>query len=198
MLLSGTESMLSARRIAVTVVVLAGWMAQAPGSARAQEQSAAEKERDLIALLRSDAAPAEKAVACKHLAVYGSSEAVPELAKLLPDEKLASWARIALEAIPGHADDEAHRKAHDTGQGKLLAGAINSIGVRRDALAVEPLAVRLSDQDAEIASAAAVALGRIGNAAAAGSLRAALRGVSANVRSAVAEGCILCAERHLS
>src|SRR5262245_24029641 len=191
--------MTSARRIAATVVLLAAWMAQAAGPARAaDEASAAEKERELIALLRSDAAPAEKAVACKQLAVYGSGEAVPELAKLLADEQLASWARIALEAIPGQAPDEALRKALDSVQGKLLAGTINSIGVRRDALAVEPLGVRLSDEDVEVASAAAVALGRIGNAAAAGSLRTALGAVPAKVRSAVAEGCVLCAERLLS
>ena len=59
---------------------------------------------------------------------------------------------------------------------RLLVGVINSIGVRRDAEAVESLAARLKDRDAEVASAAAVALGRIGNAAAATALEAALAG----------------------
>ena len=97
------------------------------------------KEKELIAVLRSDAPAAEKAIACKHLAVYGSSEAVPELAQLLTDEQLASWSRIALEAIPGPAADEALRKALDSLKGRLLVGTINSIGVRRDAMAVDPL-----------------------------------------------------------
>jgi HEAT repeat protein len=155
-------------------------------------------ERELIAILRSDKPEADKAVACKHLAVYGSSEAVSELAKLLSNERLASWARIPLEAIPGAAADEALRRATESLQGNLLVGVINSIGVRRDAGAIELLSVRLADNDAEVASAAAVALGRIGNAAAAQPLRRALAGAPVKVRSAIAEGCILCAERFLA
>jgi len=37
--------------------------------------------------------------------------ATPKLAKLLPDAQLSSWARIALEVIPGPAADEALRNA---------------------------------------------------------------------------------------
>ena len=37
---------------------------------------------------------AEKAIACKQLAVYGSKDAVPELAQLLADEQLASWSLL--------------------------------------------------------------------------------------------------------
>ncbi len=95
------------------------------------------REKELLAVLRSDTPPADKAIACKQLAIYGSSEAVPDLAKLLSDPQLASWARIALEAIPGPKPDEALRKAAESLQGDLLVGTINSIGVRRDAGAVE-------------------------------------------------------------
>lgn len=157
----------------------------------------APSEKNLLAALKTGA-PAEKALTCKQLAVYGSSAAVPELAKLLSDEQLASWSRIALEAIPGNAAAEALRNATYTLEGKLLVGVINSIGVRRDAGSVEPLIARLRDPDAEVASAAAVALGRIGNAAAAKPLREALTTAPAKVRSAVAEGCILCAEQYLA
>ncbi|MEZ6127795.1 MAG: hypothetical protein R3C59_03875 [Planctomycetaceae bacterium] len=154
-----------------------------------------EKEHEFLAVLRSDAQGAEKAMACKNLAIYGSSDAVPDLAKLLPDPQLSSWARIALEAIPGDASDAALRKAVDTLEGQLLVGTINSIGVRRDALAVEALTGKLQHADHEVASAAAVALGQIANDAAVKSLRAVLTGSNATVRSAVAEGCVLCAER---
>ena len=99
---------------------------------------AAEKEQELIGVLKSGA-PAEKAIACKQLALHGTNACVPELAKLLSDEQLASWSRIALEAIPGSVVDEALRNATYSLQGKLLVGVINSIGVRRDAGAVEPL-----------------------------------------------------------
>ncbi|MGE0610629.1 MAG: HEAT repeat domain-containing protein [Pirellulales bacterium] len=157
-----------------------------------------EKERELLAVLRSDAPGGEKALACKQLAIHGSSESVAELAKLLSDEQFASWCRIALEAIPGEAADEALRRAAESLEGKLLIGAINSIGVRRDVNAVEGLAGRLNDQDAEVASAAAVALGHIGNAAATQSLRRSLAIANPRVRSAVAEGCVLCAEKLLA
>lgn len=154
-----------------------------------------EKEQELLAVLRSDAAPAaEKAIACKNLAIYGSSESVADLAKLLADPQLSSWARTALEVIPGEATDEALRKATVSLEGKLLVGTINSIGVRRDANAVETLTPRLQNADVEVASAAAVALGRIGNAAAAAALRKSLSAAPPNVRTAIAEGCILCAE----
>ena len=163
-------------------------------AAQAVDAANPPKETDLIEVLRTGA-PANKAIACKQLAIYGSKDAVPELAKLLADEQLASWARIALEAIPDPAADEALRKAAETLQGRLLVGTINSIGVRRDAKSVDALATRLKDQDTEVASAAAVALGCIGNPAATSALKPALASTAPSVRTAAAEGCILCAER---
>lgn len=164
-----------------------------------QDQAAAEaKQRELIAVLQSNAPKAEKAIPCKQLAIYGTAEAVPTLMGLLADEELASWARIALEAIPGPAADEALREAMGTLQGRLLVGAINSIGVRRDARAVDGLVRKLNDADADVASAAAVALGHIGGDRAAAALTRALTGAPAAVHSAVAEGAILCAEGYLT
>ncbi len=169
----------------------------AAGLATAAETAveSAEKEAELIAILQSSAAPGEKAITCKKLTVYGSSKAVPELAKLLADEQLSSWARIPLEAIPGPEADEALRQAAGTLKGNLLIGMLNSIGVRRDAKAVDLLTNRLLDTDAQVASAAAVALGRIGNDASAKTLKQALASSPEGVKSAVAEGCVLCAER---
>jgi HEAT repeat protein len=178
------------------VALLAVFVVSA-GIAQAADD-AAQKEQEQIAILKSDAAPGDKAIACKQLAIYGTSAAVPELAKLLPNEQLASWARIALEAIPGGAADEALRSAAKSLDGLLLVGTLNSIGVRRDAAAVPVLADRLKAKDEEVASAAAVALGRIGNEAAAESLRSALASTSGKVRSAVAEGCVLAAEQSLA
>src|SRR5262249_34866476 len=82
-------------------------------------------EADLIAVLRSDKPESDKAIACKYLSIYGSEAAVPELAKLLANEHLASWARTALEAIPGPVSDEALRKASESLSGNLLVGLIN-------------------------------------------------------------------------
>ena len=158
-------------------------------------ETSSEREAGIPGSASLGRAGGEKAIACKNLAIYGSDVAVPDLAQLLPDPQLSSWARIALEAIPGEAADEALRTAAGTLEGRLLIGTINSIGVRRDGQAVESLTAKLQDDNADVASAAAVALGRIGNAAAVNSLRQALAAAPENVRSAIAEGCVLCAER---
>jgi HEAT repeat protein len=165
------------------------------GEARA---AADPKQSDLIAVLKSDAPKAEKAITCKRLAIYGDAEAVPVLAPLLADKELASWARIALEAIPGPAADAALRDAMGKLQGRLLIGTINLIGARRDARAVDGLIRRLDADDADVASAAAVALGHIGGEKAARALTKSLTGAPSGVRSAVAQGCILCAEWFLA
>ncbi len=162
------------------------------------QSTSTKSEKELIAVLKSDASDADKGLACKNLSVYGSDECVPEVAKLLSNEKLSSWARITLEAIPGAAADEALRKAAESVQGRQLVGVLNSIGVRRDAKAVDLLAGRIGDKDADVASAAAVALGRIGNTTATEPLRKALASAPAGVKSAVAEGLVLCAERLLA
>jgi len=182
--------MYTIRQFTGSVVYLAALIVVFASSAWADE-----REGELLAILRSDAPAAEKAITCKLLAIHGSPEAVADLAKLLPNAQLSSWARIAIEAIPGPASDEALRNAAQSLQGRLLIGAINSIGVRRDANAIELLTARLQDSDAQVASAAAVALGRIGGGAATKTLLTALAAAPVGVRSAVAEGCVLCAER---
>src|SRR5437667_6096246 len=160
--------------------------------------SRAEKERKLIAVLQSDAPAQEKAIPCKQLAIYGTKEAVPALAALLSNPQLASWARIALEAIPDPAADEALRKAMGKVQGLLLTGVINSIGVRHDAKAVGGLIDKLKDADAQVASAAAEALGHIGGKQAAKALEQFLGNATGEVRASVAYGCIMCAEKFLA
>lgn len=193
----GNEIMIQNRRSLFSVLLRSTLLTAALVSTQTAfgQKLSPDKERELIAVLRSNAADNEKAMTCKKLAVEGSGEAVQELASLLKDEKLASWARIALESIPGKAADEALVKASYSLQGKLLIGVINSIGVRRDAAAVDSLKIRLLDKDSDVASAAAVALGRIGNSNSALFLTELLGTAPANVRSAVAEGLVVCAAR---
>jgi len=187
--------------ICAALIAVAAASARADDDNAADDPNAAKKENELkmIAVLESATAPkAEKAITCKRLAIYGSADAVPALKPLVADMELASWARIALEAIPGPEADEALRTALGSLQGRLAIGTINSIAVRRDAKAVNTLTARLKDKDPEVAAAAAVALGKIGNAPAIKVLRQSLAAASPVVRSAVAEGCILCAERLLA
>lgn len=188
-----------ARRAACLAAALGAFVFQ-PIGLRGADETPAQRQKKLIAVLEADETPpAEKAITCKHLARCGDAAAVPALAGLLGDEHLAAWARIALEAIPDPAADEALRQAATRLQGRLLVGVLNSIGMRRDAKAIDILSRKLSDADVEVAASAAVALGRIGGSAAARPLEQFLRGPALaaapkQVRSAVAEGCILCAE----
>jgi HEAT repeat protein len=71
---------------------------------------------------------------------------------------------------------------------------IGSIGVRKDAKAVEALAKLLKDPDPVTAEAAARALGKIGNPAAAKAVGDALAGVPEASRLNFCEGLLRCAE----
>ena len=178
-----------------TFFIMAGLALLVAGTSWAGENISPKIEAEQLAILRSNAPPAEKALACKRLAIDGSNASVPDLAKLLSDRDLASWSRIALEAIPGSDADAALRKAAESLDGLLLVGVLNSIGVRRDAQAVDLLISKLEDKDPEVAAAAAVALGRVANEPATKALQARLGNATKHVRSAAAEGCVLCAER---
>ncbi len=122
------------------------------------------------------------------------SKAVPTLAALLGDEKLSHMARYALEPIPDPSVDDALRDALGKLKGRPLVGVIGSLGVRRDAKAVAAMAKLLADPDADVAQAAARALGKIGTPEAAKALDAALAGASAANQVAFCEGLFRCAE----
>lgn len=133
-----------------------------PASRACAGESPAEQEKKLLEVLNGNAPKAEKAITCKKLLLCGSSASVPALASLLSDAELASWARIALEGIPDPMVDSALRSAVDKLQGRLLIGAINSLGMRRDTKAIDTLAGKLKDTDVEVVAASAAAMGRIG------------------------------------
>jgi len=166
--------------IAFTTLATAGFAAEPPP-----------KEQESLAVLRSTAAEAEKAAACKRLAVHGTAASATDLASLLSNEHLASWARIALEAIPGAEVDAALRKAAGSLSGRLLVGVINTIGVRRDAAAIILLESKLPDPDPEVAAAAAAALARIGTPEAA----VVLAKAAASGRDDAVEACLDSAEQ---
>ena len=76
-------------------------------------------------------------IALLGLAIVGDQSAVPALAELLADEKLSAYARDALEAIPGSAPDAALREALSQLEGERLIDVLGSVGVRRDAEAID-------------------------------------------------------------
>jgi HEAT repeat protein len=151
-------------------------------------------EAQLLGVLKSNASIEEKSAACRQLARVATKEAVPTLATLLGDEKLSHMARYAMEAIPDSSVDAALRDAMGKLKGRPLMGVVGSLGVRRDAKAVEAMAKLLSDADAEVAQSAARALGQIGTAEAAKALEGVLAGASGAKQTNFCEGLFRCAE----
>jgi hypothetical protein len=107
---------------------------------------------------------------------------------------MAHYARHALEPMPDPAAGAALRDAMGKLQGSLLVGVVNSIGFRRDAAATGALAALLANADAEIVTAAAAALGRIGSVEAAKQLQGALTKAAGAQRTALADASLTCAE----
>ncbi|WP_339732324.1 DUF1080 domain-containing protein [uncultured Gimesia sp.] len=147
----------------------------------------------LVKVLNSDADTYDKAMACRRLAAIGDAKSVPVIAKYLGDEKLATYARSALENIPSPAADKALRDALKTVKGNLLVGVINSIAKRKDKQAVGDLTPLLADQNTKVAIAAAHALGAIGTKSAATALQAAIGKGDAKVQNEVGFACLMCA-----
>ena len=175
-------------------LALTALAAAAPLRADAPAPAGKEEAAKLLAVLKSDAGRKEKEDACRQLARVGGREAVPVLAALLGDEKLAHMARYALEPIPDPSVDEALRAALGKLKGRPLVGVIGSVGVRRDTKAVALLTKLLGDPDAEVAQAAARCLGTLATADAARALERALADAPPANQLALCEGCFRCAE----
>ena len=181
-------------KLCLAVVSALACLAGPPLLAGAAAAPAPAEVDGLVAILKSDAGQKEKADACRELARMGAKEAVPALAALLADEKLSHMARYGLETIPDPSVDKALLDALAQLQGRPLVGVISSLGVRHCAAAVKPLTARLRDADADVAEAAARALGSIATAAAVQALEGALPNVPANQKLAFCEGLLRCAE----
>lgn len=161
----------------------------------APQGSPQEREAKALATLKSpQASRKDKMDACKDLARIGGPGSIPVLAALLPAPELSHMARYALEPNPDPAVDAALREALGKVKGNLLAGVIGSLGVRRDAKAVEALSRLLKDSDRVVAEAAARALGKIGVPAAAKALEGILPSVPEKSLVAFSEGLLRTAE----
>jgi len=154
----------------------------------------------LVAVIKSNAELKEKMDACRLLSIVGTKEAIAPLAALLGDEQLSHMARYGLEPIPDPAVDEALRNALGKVKGRPLVGVIGSIGVRRDAQAVQPLMEILmnSEVNPEAKCAALRALGRIGTMEAAEVLKESINQAPPEGLPDVYEGLFRCAERFAS
>jgi HEAT repeat protein len=153
----------------------------------------------LVRILTDPVAPEfQKAKACQRIGELGAKEAVPALAALLGDEHLSGYARYGLEPMTDPSADDALRAAMSKLKGNQLIGVINSVGKRRDTKASPALARMIRGSDPEVARAAAAALGSIGGVSSMKELQAALAKTKGMTRMAVADACLVCAERLLA
>lgn len=149
----------------------------------------------LVALLKDPQSTVfQKAIACKKLSIVGGKDAVPPMAALLNHPQLACYARFGMEPNPDPSVDEAFRAVLPKLTGKLQIGVINSIGVRRDAKAVDVLKNLIEHSDPEVAQAAAASVGMIGGLQASRVLQTALGRTKVPVFPVVARATLLCAE----
>ena len=168
--------------------------------AASSKDAAAQKslQKRLLSVVGSDASSAAKDYACRKLSLIGDAGAAAPLAALLPDKDLSHIARYALERMPCPEAVAALRGALPKTQKLAKVGVINSLGVRRDAKSTAALTALLGDKDQQIVSAAAGALGSIGNAEAAKALGEFGKKAPEKLKLVVADACLTCAERMLS
>ncbi len=153
-------------------------------------------QSDPVAVLQSDAPLFEKQEACRLLSTSGRIEAIPVLEPLLANPELADMARYALEPMPGTEADAALQRALSVTSGKLKAGVVSSLGVRRDADAVPAIIPLLNNEDGYVKEAAARALGRIGASEGVNALESAIAqpGLAYAFAQSLADGIFFAAE----
>ncbi|MCX6906717.1 MAG: HEAT repeat domain-containing protein [Verrucomicrobia bacterium] len=155
-------------------------------------------EEEQIAILQSTASPQQKDAACAQLKRIGTARSVPALATLLAHEQLSHSGRYALESMPALEAGRALTDALDKTTGLTKTGIIISLGNRRDTAALPALAKLVRDSNPLVASAAAVALGKIGGSRATQALNAARLTAPAEIQPALTDGLLRCAAQILA
>ncbi len=151
----------------------------------------------LAAVLTDDGtSEAAKLFVCQQLRLVGGEAQVPQLARMLEDARTADMARLVLQPMPGEVASRALMAALQRVQGDQLIGVINTLGERRDPVAVKALGGLLVDANTRVASAAAMAIGNIGSKEAA-DLLASARPL-ADRRDTFRDAQLVCAQRLLA
>lgn len=183
-------------RLRLRLLLCASALAAVPASAASPDPA---KTRTLVATLqRPDAPVADRARALQQLSLVASPDAIPAVVPLLGDPQLGQYARDVLENLPDPAASAALRSALTTLRGPALIGAVNSLGLRRDPLAVAPLTALTTDAASPVAPPALLALGRIGTPEALRPVSQRLAAGPAALRPAAAEALLVAADRALA
>ncbi|MCX5674920.1 MAG: HEAT repeat domain-containing protein [Planctomycetota bacterium] len=128
----------------------------------------------------------------------GRAECVPAVARLLNDKEaqIRESARRALLKNPSDEAGATLRTAMDKASDPAWhAAIINAVGERRDAAATASLIIALGHKDADVAVAAARALGKVGGADAAKALADARKLATVRMRFILTDAILLCADQ---
>jgi len=148
-----------------------------------------------IETIKGNASTMEKDRACRILRVIGTTDSIEAIGALLTDEKLSHMARYALESMRYPGADKALSDALGKTSGKVKVGIINSLAMRGNKQNYDILVPLLKDTDAEVAGAAAWALGRIGSPQAVSTLSECYKNAGKKMRGAAADGLLNAAEQ---
>jgi HEAT repeat protein len=135
----------------------------------------------------------------KQLERIGRDECVDAVASVLndKDELVRDGAVRCLANNPAPAATAKLLGRLPNATGKDRVGIINALGLRRDAAALAGLAKELSNSDPPVAIAAARALGKLATPDAAKALSSARAKAQGEVRLAVSDAWLLCADKRL-
>ncbi len=164
-------------------------------AAKAGDTGLKELEQRSIATIKSGAPRMDKDHACRILRVIGTKDSVDALGALLAEEELSHIARYALEYMRYPEADKALRDALGKTRGRVKVGIINSLAMRGGTQNVDALATLLKDSDAEVAGAAAWALGRVASSQAVSELSKCYKNARGTLRGAAADGLLNSAAR---
>ncbi len=149
-------------------------------------------EERFIAFLNGKATLEGRKFVCEQLSLIGTNASVPVLSGLLADPPTSDMARYALERISAPQAAEALRAALSKVSGKERVGIINSLGQKRDSLAVALLVPLATNPDQPTAVAAVAALGRIGDDSSLKALAGLRKTVSGPIRESVLDAYVRC------
>jgi len=155
-------------------------------------------ESSAIKTIKSGAPRMEKDHACRILRVIGTVDSIEALGELLTDEDNSHIARYALESMRYPEADKALRDALGKTNGQVKIGIINSIAMRGGTQNVGALLTLLKDSDAEIAGAAAGALGRTGSPQAVKALLVRHKDGSEKTKAVAADGLLVAADQFVA
>ncbi len=153
----------------------------------------AELEAALIQLLAPASTFEAMRFACQQLAVVGSDASVPALARLLQANETIGIACLAFGNRPSAKADQALRAALPVARDKGRRQIISTLGNRRDAQAVRPLALLARDADAAVAETAILALGEIASEPAAKVIAELRKEANPACQRAAADASLRCA-----